>query len=922
MRITTRLRITTTITIFALIVLVPALFLSLIEFKSAKNDYTLVSKIQDNIFQSTSFRNLYFLNYQAHTLTLWNENKEITINLIQQAKSQFHDTNKLQVLEQLSSNVFDSAAVFQRIVSNKTSDDKHPFYQNKSGELANQLLLIDDMIRNTSFILQNQCAEQVEQSYKNLFTIITLFAIILIFNAILASSQLGELIRKRLTPLYNGAKTVTDGDLDYRIQCDGADEFAINTELALSINAMTDKLELEILTHQKMEQALEEALNRLHKIASRVPGVVYQYRLHTDGSSSFPFASEAIRDIFRVTPEEVCEDASKVFATLHPDDYDGIVSSIQKSARDLTPWCHEFRVKFDDGVIRWLLGNALPQRESDGSTLWHGFITDITERNQMENKLRESDALNISILNSLTSQIAVLDSEGVILAMNRAWRRFAKKSSLLAANLGINYLDICKKTDSQPFGNDANSIYNGITAVLSGKKDSFHMEYLLHNQQWFHMNVVPLQGLHRGVVVSHENITERKQAQETIASLNEKLKGKIHKQNKVLTRTNMSLLKKVEELRRSQQQLQEREAKLNSIFNASVEGIITIDMSDTIVSANAAVETIFGYKPEELIGCNIIKLMNASPRDIHYCNASSTTHRASQIEEIEGNHKNGYPVPLDMSIAEYSIEKISYFTCIVRDISLRKHREQQDKEHLDELAHVTRLGLMGEMASGIAHEINQPLAAISTYAQVSLNIINSYPANLAKLTEILYKTQQQALRAGHIIHRMREFIKSHEPHRSLININILVHNAVGLCIAELKQNNIKLVFELESNPPSIYVDQIQIEQVILNLIRNSIDALKNAPETPARQITIHSCLTADNGIQVRVKDNGSGINESQQQKILMPFYTTKTDGMGMGLSISRSLIEAHEGSFYFNSEPQKGTTFYFTLPIQKATDEH
>jgi PAS domain S-box-containing protein len=927
MRITTRLRITSTVTISALIVLVPALIWSFVEFKNAKSDYALACKIRDNAFERTSFRDQYFLYHEDRTRALWDKNKETANNLLRQANVQFHDKDKLQALERLSRNIEDSATIFHRIVSSietlKVADDNNRHvYEELNKRLSSQLLLKTDTIRDSVSILQDTSAGRVDQTYKNLSIIIGFFTIILIFNAILASTQLAELIRKRLTPLHDGAKTVADGDLDYRIQCDGADEFA---ELALSINAMTDKLELEILAHKQIEQALEEALNRLHKIASRVPGVVYQYRLHPDGSSCFPFASEVIRDIFRVSPEEVREDASKVFAILHPDDYDGIVDSIHKSARDLTPWCHEFRVKFDDGMVRWLLGNSLPQRETDGSTLWHGFITDITERNQMEKKLRDSDALNVSILNSLTSHIAVLNSEGVIVSINKAWRRFAKENGLPKSShsmLGFNYLDICKKAFNQPFGDEENAAYTGILTVLSGKKNSFHMEYpcnLPNQQYWFHMNVVPLQGSRRGVVVSHENITERKRAQEIIANLNEKLEEKIHKQNKALTRTNLSLMKKVEELRRSRYQLLEREAKLNSIFNASVEGIITIDMSDIIVSANAAVETIFGYKPEELIGCNINKLMQSSPREMHYCNESPTAQPEGQIKETEGIHKNGYSVPLDMSIAEYPIEKISYFTCIVRDVSLRKHREQQDKEHLDELAHVTRLGLMGEMASGIAHEINQPLAAISTYTQVSLNIINTENLDLARLCDILYKTQQQTLRAGQIIHRMREFIKSHAPHRSIININTLIHNAVSLCVADLKQDNIMLIFELENNLPSIYVDQVQIEQVIINLIRNSIDALKNSDEALESQITIHSQLTADNGIQVRVKDNGMGINENQQQKILTPFYTTKSDGMGMGLSISRSLIEAHEGTFYFNSEPKKGTTFYFTLPIQRES---
>jgi PAS domain S-box-containing protein len=249
------------------------------------------------------------------------------------------------------------------------------------------------------------------------------------------------------------------------------------------------------------------------------------------------------------------------------------------------------------------------------------------------------------------------------------------------------------------------------------------------------------------------------------------------------------------------------------------------------------------------------------------------------------------------------------------DISKRKAQEEQDKAHLNQLAHVTRLGLMGEMASGIAHEINQPLTAISTYAQVSLNLMKTESPDFEKLAEVIYKTQQQALRAGEIIRRMRDFVKANTKQVSTVDLNELIQNAASLCQSELRLNNILLTFQLQNPLPFICVDKIQIEQVIINLIRNSSDALTSCPQNQQHEISIHSLLTLNEGIEIRIKDNGPGIPEDQQQKILMPFYTTKPEGMGMGLSISCSIIEAHNGSLHFNSQMGKGCTFYFTLPI-------
>jgi PAS domain S-box-containing protein len=427
------------------------------------------------------------------------------------------------------------------------------------------------------------------------------------------------------------------------------------------------------------------------------------------------------------------------------------------------------------------------------------------------------------------------------------------------------------------------------------------------------------------ICLTINDITEREQAQETILCLNEKLEKKILKQTSELIESNLNLKKNIEELNYSKHQLLEREAKLNSIFNASIEGIITINTSGDIVSVNAAVETIFGYREEELIGNSINKLMPLSLRKKTRHNLKDYLQtympkNIGQIKEIEGMRKDGSSVPLDLSIAEFSIDGTSYFTGIVRDVSLRKHQERQDKGHLDELAHVTRLGLMGEMASGIAHEVNQPLTAIANYTQACLNFIRGENPDLEQLGEILLRTHQQAMRAGQIIHRMRDFVKSKKIHRTTTDINTLIHDAISLCIAEFRPNNIKLKFELTKNLPAVYVDDVQIEQVIINLIKNSIDALKNLPQKTQRQLTIQTQLNNDNDIEIKVKDNGPGIDEAQQQKILMPFYTTKSDGMGMGLSISRSLVEAHNGVLHFNSKPEKGTTFYFTLPAGRKSN--
>jgi two-component system, LuxR family, sensor kinase FixL len=410
-----------------------------------------------------------------------------------------------------------------------------------------------------------------------------------------------------------------------------------------------------------------------------------------------------------------------------------------------------------------------------------------------------------------------------------------------------------------------------------------------------------------------------------LSDLVTKLEKNISQKTSHLTESNTALKKTIDELNYSRHQLLEREAKLNSILNASIEGIVVIDIAGIIVSVNAAVENIFGFTPEELIG-NSVKLlmpitMRKNQEDYLEKYLRIVIPKAiGHIREVEGLRKDSSLVPLDMTIAEFPLDGVRYFSGIVRDVSARKLQEQQEKEHLEKLAHVTRLGLMGEMASGIAHEVNQPLSAVVNYTQVCLRFLQNENPDIEKVREIMQKVNQQALKAGQIIHSMREFVKTRKIRRSIVDINELIYDAISLFESDFKQHLIAMRFELTKSLPSVYIDRVQIEQVLLNLIRNSVDALKELPQFTQRKLSIESSLNLLQYVEVRVKDNGPGLTPIQREKILTPFFTTKAAGMGMGLSISRSLVEAHRGTLHFNSMEDKGTTFYFTLPTEDMTN--
>ncbi|WP_455202593.1 PAS domain S-box protein [Kaarinaea lacus] len=249
------------------------------------------------------------------------------------------------------------------------------------------------------------------------------------------------------------------------------------------------------------------------------------------------------------------------------------------------------------------------------------------------------------------------------------------------------------------------------------------------------------------------------------------------------------------------------------------------------------------------------------------------------------------------------------------DIAQRKRAEEQARLHQAELAHMARLNIMGEMATGIAHELNQPLTAIANYAAVGSEIVGAGNENSDKLLKALDSVQVQAERASEIIRRLRQFVKKQSPQRINVSINTLVKDVVSFMEVETRKQNIQTQLNLAAELPLVFADAIQIEQVLLNIIRNSLDAMRIAGiEEP--KLTISTYVNGDGNVHVDVSDTGPGIDEVTLGNIFEPFVTTKgAKGMGMGLSISRSIIEAHGGKLWAESKVGRGTTFYFTLPV-------
>jgi two-component system sensor kinase FixL len=377
------------------------------------------------------------------------------------------------------------------------------------------------------------------------------------------------------------------------------------------------------------------------------------------------------------------------------------------------------------------------------------------------------------------------------------------------------------------------------------------------------------------------------------------------------------------ELDRARERLDDRQARLNAILDTAVDGIITIDERGVIESVNPATQRIFGYTEDELVGQNVKLLMPAPYRDEHdgYMARYLETGEARIIgsgREAEALRKDGTRFPVDLAVSELFVGGRRLFTGLVRDISDRRSAEDEARRRREELSHAARLSTIGELSSGIAHEINQPLTAIVSFSEACLRMLRSGDADTRKLENALEEIAVQGQRAGHITRHLRRLARKGEREHVEVDVNDLVRDMLALVRNELGISGIALSLDLDATLPAVECNRIQVEQVVLNLVRNAMDVLESGhPET--RKLSIRTRRASDGGIRLEVEDSGGGFGDAGPERVFETFFTTKPDGLGMGLSISRSIIEDHGGRLWASSG-EAGAVFHVALPTRRQSN--
>jgi two-component system sensor kinase FixL len=356
-----------------------------------------------------------------------------------------------------------------------------------------------------------------------------------------------------------------------------------------------------------------------------------------------------------------------------------------------------------------------------------------------------------------------------------------------------------------------------------------------------------------------------------------------------------------------------------AILEAAVDAIVVIEADGRIVQFSKAAEAMFGYSADEIIGQPVHRLMPEPYRSNHaaYIDHYQSTGEARIMgvgRQVQAMRSNGEVFPVWLSVGESVTVAGQHFVGIVRDLTDERRAELERHSLEARLAHVSRLSLLGEMAAGIAHEINQPLSAITNYSTAVRNLLERGNYDAVTLKSACEGISEQVQRAGEVIRNLRKLARKHEIEKEGVSLDTLIAGVMGLVQADAGHAGIAVETAFAEGLPDVTGNVVQLQQVLLNLTRNAVDAMRQTVGRP-KQMRIATARAADDTLEIRVSDRGPGVSPRLEDAIFHPFFTTKSEGLGVGLAISRSIVQTHGGALQYEDRPGGGSTFIVTLPI-------
>jgi len=631
-----------------------------------------------------------------------------------------------------------------------------------------------------------------------------------------------------------------------------------------------------------------DPIDLLHALVRQIPGVVYQFRLFPDGRTCMPYASEGLRRIFAVEPEEVRDDASAALSRLHPDDLSRVIASIEASARTLRTWHANARVVLPERGVRWIQGLAQPERLSDGSTLWHGSIHDTTSEVEARRALEESEARYRSLIEHAPEAIVVLDSDtGFFVDANPGAERLFGLTRDEMLQTSVEAMSPVRQRDGRESVRAARA---WIQAALEGGRCTF---------EWVHrdadgkevlceVRLLHLPDSHRRLVRgSLTDITERRRQQEALL-------------------------------------------RLETAIDSALNGIAMADMEGRLQYANSAFVRMLGYgDPAELVGVHALDL--AAPVDEMAANIASLRQNGTWRGEQRMQRKDGSirVVQVSASLFRDPAGNLQGMLGAFADVTEARRMEEQ-------LAQARKMESVGRLAGGIAHDFNNLLTVMQGY----MTFVLERQDLIEGVREELGEVQRAIEMAGTLTHQLLTFSRKQVITPQVLDLNAVVRRMQGL-LARMVGEDIKVEVVTDPELPRVRFDPGQVEQILLNLAANARDAMPRGgvltletaqvralPESERTGVggpgegRIGDDLPASEGseaemeVLLAVSDTGQGMSSEVVAHAFEPFYTTKEQGKGTGLGLAmiHGAVNQNGGRIALDSEPGQGTAFKIYLP--------
>jgi PAS domain S-box-containing protein len=562
---------------------------------------------------------------------------------------------------------------------------------------------------------------------------------------------------------------------------------------------------------------------------------------------------------------------------VHPGDSERVKQVVRHMLEHGGEYEIEYRITRPAGSIRWIATHGRVELDERGKpVLARGVSRDVTERKIAEEELRESEERFRTVANAAPVMIWMSGPDKLCTFFNKGWLDFTGRS--LEQELGNGWAEGVHRGDIDRCLDIYQNSFNA--------RESFTMEYRLRRSdgeyRWVLDSGTPRfasDGAFLGYIGSCIDITERKTAEE----------------------------------------------KFRLVLDAAPNAMIMVDPAGVINFANASAATVFGYSLSELIGCQIEMLIPKRFRDRHpgYRKdfLSHPSGRAMGVgRDLFGRRKDGSEFPVEVGLSPMRTTRGVFVLASLIDITARKAAEEEARRRREQVELLGRVSLLGEMTASLSHELNQPLAAIVNNATAAMQYIEQGKLDPEQLQEILIDVVGDGRRAHDIMHNVRSAIKKGSAIRGRINLNDVVKAVTHMVRLDAAAQFCKVEMSLARDLPAIEGDPTQIQQVLINLVRNAFDAMRDTPPS-RRKVEIATHYNGDGTICVAVRDYGSGIPEPTHERLFEHFFTTKEEGLGMGLAIVRSIVEAHGGSIAAENADGGGARFRFRLPTKEGTPQ-